>query len=586
MPGKTPLEQAADDYPRLKDSIGKFAFKQSDPASPDDRRGLEFYPQGEEYSFDKSKPAIEVFNGKDVKSKDIAGDIVSHYLAQGNDPVVTQAYNNFRDNLTDDQQHRLNFQYQSAKKDGEDRPYYQWLQASGLPAAFRGYAFQQWDDGDMVYTDAQKKSFDNLNQYLKQPSPATRGSDILKGIQQAGALFGEPLAAVTSPTASVASPVASTVSPLLAQRPIAQIDPASSQSPGAGLSPTGAMIAVGLGQATHMAKGIWDMIGAPRQKMIYTQQFMNKSNPTEDDYAQAAMVQKHSEDLVIGATGALALDGAIKGSMSSLDPSMLNAGRGGSVPRTQRYQNMVDKLPDVIDKMQPGPVRDMLQGNLDNAKAALVRSNADVRVKPRNPNLTSGANGGEDGDGTVIAFPARAVNDNKTVNLSTDHKASLDETFSDLWNEVGHNPTAMKYMIDHDLIQRPFDATMHDTHSVSSINKAQTDYYHNKLNDLTKDPTALMAPSQLKAYHDHKMEEAGGRIEESKAALYDLINQNPHVEGAKIRIEHYTQEAKKLTDQNVPLNDTRFSVLKGLLKKAKDDLAHHSKTPPIKPPEF
>ncbi len=100
---------------------------------------------------------------------DVLGDIVSHQMVQ-TDPQIKQIYEKFQQSLTPQQQQLLVEQYEHAKKnEGEQRPFEDWKQASGLPALFRGYAFDQWpkDFTDKVYTPEQKQMFDGMMQYLQ-----------------------------------------------------------------------------------------------------------------------------------------------------------------------------------------------------------------------------------------------------------------------------------------------------------------------------------------------------------------------------------------------------------------------------------
>lgn len=164
------LDLTMAEYPGIAEALGGAAFRMS-PRTPGDPRGLEFYPPGEEESFDRTKPAIEVFDPA-AQPKDLAGDMVSHWLAKGGDPVATQAYRSFEGSLTPEQVHRLHEQYQWAvKNEGEERPYDEWYRMSGLPAYFRGYLFRQWpgSEKDDTYTPAQLKQFDEFNRYLKTP---------------------------------------------------------------------------------------------------------------------------------------------------------------------------------------------------------------------------------------------------------------------------------------------------------------------------------------------------------------------------------------------------------------------------------
>ena len=188
------LEQAATSYPGIAGTLGSIAFRAS-PGKVGDRRSLEFYPPGEEESFDSSKPAVEVFGGR-ATAKDIAGDLASHYLNRGIDPTVTKAYKDFEASLTPAQKRRLQDQYQWAvKHEKEKRPYQEWYETSGLPAYFRGYAFDQWPDPDVYYTQDQLRHFDELNRYLKTPGPS-RVAQFAQGAAHGGL---EAAAGLTTP---------------------------------------------------------------------------------------------------------------------------------------------------------------------------------------------------------------------------------------------------------------------------------------------------------------------------------------------------------------------------------------------------
>lgn len=162
------MQQTAKDYPRLAPFLGKMAYKKS---KAEDGRMLESYPVGEDYSFDPTRPAIEDFSDK-TAPKDVAGDVVSHFLVAGPnaDPRLAAYYNTFRSSMTPDQQARLQEQYQWAKdKEGEKRPFRVWAEKSGIPAYFRGYAFDQWprEHASKLYTPKQIAMFDEMNAYLK-----------------------------------------------------------------------------------------------------------------------------------------------------------------------------------------------------------------------------------------------------------------------------------------------------------------------------------------------------------------------------------------------------------------------------------
>lgn len=162
------LQRTAAEYPIL--SNYDIAFRNA--PNKNDGRLLEFYPEGERNSFDPKRPAVEVYKDS-VSTTDVAGDIVSHYLARGKEPKLTEFYEDFRKSISPRQEAILHRQYEEAKKNmGERRPYADWRETTGLPAYFRGYPFGQWRD-KTLYTDEQKKMLDEMVRYLRSPQPRT-----------------------------------------------------------------------------------------------------------------------------------------------------------------------------------------------------------------------------------------------------------------------------------------------------------------------------------------------------------------------------------------------------------------------------
>ena len=49
---------------------------------------------------------------------------------------------------------------------GENRPYEQWMQMTGLPEMFRGYTFNQWQDAAKMYTPEQLQTLNAVRSYL------------------------------------------------------------------------------------------------------------------------------------------------------------------------------------------------------------------------------------------------------------------------------------------------------------------------------------------------------------------------------------------------------------------------------------
>ena len=164
-----PFQQAMRAYPAMRDM--DLQFKQS-PQTNDNM--MEYWPQGEtgdaEYprpkEFDIGRPAVELY-GNSASALDVLGDVTSHGLREI-DPVIHKYYEDFKESLTKDQRKML--KEDLYPESGDQRPYKEWLETSGLPSMFRGYAFKQWPDRDTAYTDRQKKKFDEMMQYLATPT--------------------------------------------------------------------------------------------------------------------------------------------------------------------------------------------------------------------------------------------------------------------------------------------------------------------------------------------------------------------------------------------------------------------------------
>jgi hypothetical protein len=168
---KDVFEQAMEMYPALR-GLG-IEYKIS--PNPEERRMLEFYPPNEKGSLDKPRPrelpinkiGVEVYN-EDVKPLDVLGDVTSHWLIY-NDPEYKRYYDNFVQSMTPKQKQRLKGQYEHyVSKEGEERPYEQWEQMTGLPAYFRGYPFKQWPDefNKVAYTSEQREMLDRMMNQL------------------------------------------------------------------------------------------------------------------------------------------------------------------------------------------------------------------------------------------------------------------------------------------------------------------------------------------------------------------------------------------------------------------------------------
>jgi len=97
------------------------------------------------------------------------GDVASHELVN-TDPIISDHYRQFKESMTMEQIARLNEQYQFARQNyGEKRDFDEWSEMSGMPGWFRGYAFDQWEHPEEMYTQDQIKRFDEMMEYLKRP---------------------------------------------------------------------------------------------------------------------------------------------------------------------------------------------------------------------------------------------------------------------------------------------------------------------------------------------------------------------------------------------------------------------------------
>lgn len=178
--GKNLLEQARDQYPILKNQ--EIGYKENFGRS---KGYLESWPAGETGDATLPRPSdlpadkfgLEIYDRK-TSPKDVLADVVSHNLVD-TDPKIKAIYSDFKASLQPWQNDILKDQYTHAKeKEGESRPFEQWKTASGLPAYFRGYAFDQWpkEFNDKAYTSEQKTKLDGMMDYLRGGKDAPRNA--------------------------------------------------------------------------------------------------------------------------------------------------------------------------------------------------------------------------------------------------------------------------------------------------------------------------------------------------------------------------------------------------------------------------
>lgn len=116
-----------------------------------------------------NQPGIEIYR-TDAQPIDVLADAASHFMVNS-DPAMRSYYSQFQNMAQHNhtQQQMLQQQYQHAlQNEGESRPYDQWLNMTGMPAWFRGRAFEQWpsDFTDKTYSDPQKQLISAVQKYV------------------------------------------------------------------------------------------------------------------------------------------------------------------------------------------------------------------------------------------------------------------------------------------------------------------------------------------------------------------------------------------------------------------------------------
>ena len=159
---RTIADEAYEQFPRLKTYGFQFMDSRGDPSAAN--RHLETYPADERDNPMPGKPTIRQFNPK-ASPKDFLGETL-HILPKI-DPYVGSLRDYFVRSMTPQQQAQLRRQYEYHRQNyGEQRPFNQWAEVSGIDAWFRGHVTGQWP-ADM-YTPEQLKMFQSLEQYLSR----------------------------------------------------------------------------------------------------------------------------------------------------------------------------------------------------------------------------------------------------------------------------------------------------------------------------------------------------------------------------------------------------------------------------------
>jgi len=205
------FDQALAQYPILKNAnpVGMMSTNATDSGNM-----LESWPVGEQGTQDRPRPqelpndklGVQIFSSKTTPN-DVAADIVSHALVK-TDPTLKATYDQFASSITPEQKDFLMGDYENEVKQatlsgGEKPPQFdQWLQQVGIPAAFRGYAFNQYNPQDQKafgYTDQQKQLLGSVKPYLQggqqqaQPptEPPSTASKIIGGVMSPFGYIGQ-----------------------------------------------------------------------------------------------------------------------------------------------------------------------------------------------------------------------------------------------------------------------------------------------------------------------------------------------------------------------------------------------------------
>jgi hypothetical protein len=173
------FDQALAQYPLLKNAnpVGLMSIN-----APDGDNLLESWQPNEQGTPDRPRPkelpvdklGVQIYSNKTTPN-DVAADIVSHSLVK-TDPTLKATYDQFASSITPEQRDFLMGDYEQEVKQatlsgGEKPPQFdQWLQQTGIPSAFRGYAFGQYDpkaQQEFGYTDQQKQLLGGVKPYLQ-----------------------------------------------------------------------------------------------------------------------------------------------------------------------------------------------------------------------------------------------------------------------------------------------------------------------------------------------------------------------------------------------------------------------------------
>lgn len=166
--------EARSRYPALaRIGEGAISFTQSAPA----RNKIARFSMLRDFAnpLSPDTPSIELF-GTGQTADDLAAIVISRYLAQGADPYLTKALDQFRDGLAGGQRQRLRALHEQARKDGDWRDFDSWYEEEGLPRLFSDYLVGKvsMNEAYDLYSPDQISAFDGVARYLKTGSAPTK----------------------------------------------------------------------------------------------------------------------------------------------------------------------------------------------------------------------------------------------------------------------------------------------------------------------------------------------------------------------------------------------------------------------------
>ncbi len=194
------LASVAQQYPRLAPYLPMVQVQQGKKSSPDDDRGLEFYPPWESENPNPGKITLELYDPMQGQTLTTAlgGDLL-HYLGSVNpqtgkpiDPqywTMKQSVMNARTPHQDEVDRGI---YKQAVRAGQEgRSYQDWLMQSRADAYIRGYVTpemggrypDEWRRNGWYKEPAMKQAVEAIRQYVTSPVPEGPKTKELRKLQ-------------------------------------------------------------------------------------------------------------------------------------------------------------------------------------------------------------------------------------------------------------------------------------------------------------------------------------------------------------------------------------------------------------------